>query len=84
MVIVAVAGLNQVRIWLPSPLTHVEQAARQRKIAALVAAGMSNKSIAQKPNISVRTMDTRIGHTFQRLGVARPSEPAVVLSAVWE
>lgn len=82
VVVAAVARLNEVGIWLPAPLKTVDLTARQREIAALVAAGMSNKSIAQKIGISVRTVDTHIGHIFQRLGVAKRSELAVALSGV--
>lgn len=78
------AGLAAVGIWIPAPPVQIELTARQREIAALVVAGMSNKSIAQKLTISVRTVDTHVANLFARLGVGRRAELIQVLSRVSE
>jgi predicted ATPase/DNA-binding CsgD family transcriptional regulator len=52
------------KILLPSPLT-----AREREIAGLVAAGLSNRQIAEKLFISRRTVDAHLEHIFGKLGI---------------
>jgi len=49
---------------LPSQLT-----AREREIARLVAAGLSNRQIAEKLFISRRTVDAHLEHIFGKLGI---------------
>jgi predicted ATPase/DNA-binding CsgD family transcriptional regulator len=49
----------------PSQLT-----AREREIASLVAAGLSNRQIAEKLFISRRTVDAHLEHIFGKLGIA--------------
>jgi predicted ATPase/DNA-binding CsgD family transcriptional regulator len=52
------------KIRLPSQLT-----AREREIACLVAAGLSNRQIAEKLFISRRTVDAHLEHIFGKLGI---------------
>jgi DNA-binding CsgD family transcriptional regulator/tetratricopeptide (TPR) repeat protein len=52
------------KIRLPSQLT-----AREREIAGLVAAGLSNRQIAEKLYISRRTVDAHLEHIFGKLGI---------------
>ncbi|HEY6493758.1 MAG TPA: helix-turn-helix transcriptional regulator, partial [Trebonia sp.] len=52
------------RMRLPSQLT-----AREREIACLVAAGLSNRQIAEKLFISRRTVDAHLEHIFGKLGI---------------
>ncbi len=52
------------KIRLPSLLT-----AREREIAGLVAAGLSNRQIAEKLFISRRTVDAHLDHIFGKLGI---------------
>ncbi len=52
------------RIRLPSQLT-----AREREIASLVAAGLSNRQIAEMLFISRRTVDAHLEHIFGKLGI---------------
>ncbi|WP_449372469.1 LuxR C-terminal-related transcriptional regulator [Arthrobacter psychrolactophilus] len=51
MIGAGVAGLAAVGIWLPTPARLVSLTQRQREIAALAGAGMSNKAIAHKLHI---------------------------------
>lgn len=43
---------------------------RERQIAGLVAAGLSNRQVAQRADISKRTVDAHIEHIFAKLGVS--------------
>lgn len=43
---------------------------REREIAELVATGLSNREIAQRANISKRTVDAHVAHIFAKLGVS--------------
>ena len=52
------------KIRLPSQLT-----AREREIASLVAAGLSNRQIAELLFISRRTVDAHLEHIFGKLGI---------------
>ena len=49
---------------VPSQLTT-----REREIASLVAAGLSNRQIAEKLFISKRTVDAHLEHIFGKLGI---------------
>jgi predicted ATPase/DNA-binding CsgD family transcriptional regulator len=53
-----------VKIRLPGQLT-----AREREIASLVAAGLSNRQIAERLFISRRTVDAHLEHIFGKLGI---------------
>jgi non-specific serine/threonine protein kinase len=59
-----VEGGGGTRIRLPSQLT-----AREREIASLVAAGLSNRQIAEMLFISRRTVDAHLEHIFGKLGI---------------
>jgi non-specific serine/threonine protein kinase len=52
------------KIRLPGQLT-----AREQEIASLVAAGLSNRQIAEKLFISRRTVDAHLEHIFGKLGI---------------
>ena len=52
------------KIRLPGQLT-----AREQEIARLVAAGLSNRQIAEKLFISRRTVDAHLEHIFAKLGI---------------
>lgn len=51
---------------LPLPITG-----REREIAMLVAAGLSNREIAQRLSVSVRTIDGHLYRMFAKLGIER-------------
>jgi predicted ATPase/DNA-binding CsgD family transcriptional regulator len=57
-------GNAETDIRLPDQLT-----AREREIASLVAAGLSNKQIAERLFISRRTVDAHLEHIFGKLGI---------------
>ncbi|MFD1522877.1 helix-turn-helix transcriptional regulator [Pseudonocardia yunnanensis] len=52
---------------------------RQREIARMVAAGMSNRDIADRLRVSVRTVEGHIYHACTRLGVSTRTELAQLL-----
>jgi len=76
----SVTELNKMGVWIPSVTAEIALTARQREIGALVVAGMSNRSIAEKLTISVRTVDTHISHLFDRLGVTKRADLASALT----
>jgi DNA-binding CsgD family transcriptional regulator len=47
----------------------------------LAAQGMTNKEIAQAQFVSARTVETHIGHVFQKLGLKSRKELAAALQA---
>ena len=59
-----------------SELTPVE-----RRIAALVASGQTNKEVAGTLFVSVRTVEGHLGHVYQKLGVRSRTELAGWMSA---
>jgi DNA-binding CsgD family transcriptional regulator len=71
----------------PLPLTH-----RERDIAMLAAAGLSNREIAARLFIGVRTVEGHLNRAFPKLGITKRSEltevlgnhaPAAVQEAAW-
>jgi DNA-binding CsgD family transcriptional regulator len=58
------ADEGEAKIRLPNQLT-----AREQEIASLVAAGLSNRQIAEKLFISRRTVDAHLEHIFGKLGI---------------
>ncbi len=73
-----VASLLAHGVWIPEPAA-VELTPRQSEIATLVRAGLSNKDIASRLVISVRTVDAHLREIFARLGVTNRAG----LSAAW-
>jgi DNA-binding CsgD family transcriptional regulator/tetratricopeptide (TPR) repeat protein len=47
---------------------------REREIARLAASGMSSNDIAGHLNLSVRTVDNRLGHVYAKLGISGRAE----------
>jgi DNA-binding CsgD family transcriptional regulator len=54
---------------------------RQREIIELVAAGLSNKEIAERLVTSVRTVEGHLYHAYQRLGARSPEQLVEILRA---
>lgn len=55
--------------------------ASERRVAALVAAGRTNKQVAQELFITVKTVETHLARTYQKLGISSRAELADALSA---
>jgi DNA-binding CsgD family transcriptional regulator len=64
--------------WLAAP----ELTARQLEIAHLASAGLSNKEIADRSAISVRTVANHLGAVYERLGVHDRAELSALLGPV--
>ncbi|NUP50924.1 MAG: helix-turn-helix transcriptional regulator [Catenulispora sp.] len=47
---------------------------REREIAALAAAGLRSREIAQRLFLSPRTVEAHLGRVYRRLGVSSRSE----------
>ena len=56
------------------PLTR-----RERKVAALAAAGASSRQIAGRLVLSVRTVDSHLHHAYTKLGATSRDELAAIL-----
>jgi DNA-binding NarL/FixJ family response regulator len=54
--------------------------ASEQRIAAMAAGGSSNRDIARALFVTVKTVETHLGHTYQKLGVTRRSELAAALA----
>jgi len=52
---------------------------REREIATLAACGLSNKAIAARLVVSVRTVENQLQRTYRKLGVTRRHELAALL-----
>jgi DNA-binding CsgD family transcriptional regulator len=48
--------------------------ARELEVASLAAAGLSNRAIADRLFVSVRTVETQLQHVYAKLGVSRRGE----------
>lgn len=63
-----------------TPISRSALSGRQLEIATLAASGMSNKEIADKLVLSVRTVENKLHTAYQRLGVSGRSELAEILT----
>ena len=54
---------------------------REREVAALAARGLSNRDIANRLVVSVRTIENQLHHVYGKLGVAGRQELATALGA---
>ncbi len=66
-------------VWVPERPTG-DLTPRQQEIAMLVRAGLSNREIAGRLVLSVRTVDTHVRHVFERLGVNTRADLATALA----
>ncbi len=53
----------------------------ERRVAALAAAGLTNKDVAQELFVTVKTVETHLAHTYQKLGITSRGELGDALSA---
>jgi DNA-binding CsgD family transcriptional regulator len=58
------------------PLTH-----REREVAGLIAAGLTNRQIGARLFIAERTVDTHVGRILDKLGCASRSQVAALITA---
>jgi DNA-binding NarL/FixJ family response regulator len=61
------------------PITPTPLTGRQREVAELVVAGLSNKQIAERTYSSVRTVEGHIYRACQRVGASSREELAEIL-----
>jgi DNA-binding CsgD family transcriptional regulator len=54
--------------------------ASERRVAALAGAGRTNKEIAQELFVTVKTVETHMARTFQKLGISSRGELRHALS----
>ncbi|WP_203882886.1 LuxR C-terminal-related transcriptional regulator [Planotetraspora kaengkrachanensis] len=59
-----------------------ELTARQREIAHLAASGLSNRDIAERLTLSIRTVANTLVHVYERIGVNRRDELGAILRVV--
>lgn len=64
---------------LPAMLTP-----REREVALLAAAGHASRRIADRLNLSVRTVDNYLGRVYVKLGVTSRADLAPLLTPVRE
>ena len=55
---------------------------REIEVAALAAAGQTNKDIANNLNVSVRTAENHLQRVYEKLGVARRADLAQALGSI--
>jgi DNA-binding CsgD family transcriptional regulator len=72
------------RLWRTDPARRAsaltELTAREREIAADIAEGLSNKEIARRRAISVRTVENHVAALFAKLSVERRTQLAVLIA----
>ena len=57
---------------------RVPLSAREREVVALIAAGLSNREIAARLVLSVRTVERHIENVYNRLGISGKAGRAIV------
>ncbi|MGH9158296.1 MAG: helix-turn-helix transcriptional regulator, partial [Acidimicrobiales bacterium] len=55
--------------------------AREREVAALAGGGLSNREIAARLSLSVRTVENQLQRVYEKLGVSGRSDLAAALEA---
>ena len=65
--------------WLDPPPGLPSLTRREREVARLVADGRSSRQVAEDLHLSVRTVDSHLGHAYRKLGVHTRAELAAAL-----
>lgn len=74
-----VAGLlKQLSDKVPAPVDLTPLTERERETLALLGAGLSNKAIAARLYLSVRTVEGHLAHLYARLGVHSRTEAVLI------
>jgi non-specific serine/threonine protein kinase len=60
----------------PRPASHDSLSAREREVARLVAGGLSNKEIASRLHLSVRTVESHVRHALTKTGFVNRTQLA--------
>lgn len=72
-------ALEMVSSSAPTSATHFESLSeREQEVLILICQGLSNKQIAQKLYLSVRTVENHLRRSYQKLGVSSRTEAAVL------
>ncbi|HET8957387.1 MAG TPA: helix-turn-helix transcriptional regulator [Microcella sp.] len=69
-------------VWIPTSLPSAGLTARQREVAALLVQGMTNRDIADRLQLSVRTVDSHVAATMRRLGASTRAEATEALRSI--
>ena len=67
--------------WLAGSAAAAPLTGRERQVAALAVAGLSDVAIASQLRISIRTVQTHLGHVYDKLGSVGRADLAVRLGA---
>jgi DNA-binding CsgD family transcriptional regulator len=60
----------------------VRRADRERRVAEMAAAGMTNRRIAQALFVTTRTVEVHLTHAYQKLDIASREELSAALTAL--
>ncbi|QIK83068.1 LuxR family transcriptional regulator [Sanguibacter sp. HDW7] len=75
----AVRDMAAAGLFVPTAAPAVQLTRRESQIAALAAAGLSSKEIAERLTLSVRTVDSHLSRIFAKAGVRSRRELAAAL-----
>ncbi len=76
------ALLTSLGAWIPAARASLALTKRQREIAELVTRGLTNREIAERLTLSVRTVDAHVSSILMRTGASDRRELASFLSAL--
>jgi len=75
----ATISLGRPVLWCPAHYSITLLTAREREVVTLVAAGMSNRNIAARLSVSVRTVEGHLYNAMNKTGTANRDELAALL-----
>lgn len=77
--VVGAQELGRLGLWIPGRVAGAGLTRREREVAGLAAGGLTNREIAERFTLSVRTVDTHLARVFAKLGVHNRRELAEVM-----